>query len=86
MEKAVAWRLMGDLVAELSDKATESGNMNILVRGILSQGQMGRDQVEQRLRKSRMDDEHVLRLVVADAVREERLEQYAESLNPSAKK
>ena len=53
MEKAIAWRMMEDLVAELTDKAEESGTMKILVREILSQGQVVRDQIEHRLRKSR---------------------------------
>ena len=51
--KAIAWRMMEDLVAELTDKAEESGTMKILVREILSQGQVVRDQIEHRLRKSR---------------------------------
>ena len=34
--KAIAWRMMEDLVAELTDKDEESGTMNILVREILS--------------------------------------------------
>ena len=57
MEKAVARRMMGELIIEISNKAADSGDMNILVKEIISQGQMVRDIVEQRLREHRMEDD-----------------------------
>ena len=62
---------------ELIDTAGAVGIMKTLVQEIIDQSQVIRDQVEQRLRKSRLEEEQVLRLVVADAAREERLEDMA---------
>ena len=65
------------VVRQISNKAADSGDMNILVKEIISQGQMVRDIVEQRLREHRMEDEQMLRMVVADTEKEDRLEAMA---------
>ena len=57
MEKAVTRRMVGELVVEISNKAADSVDMNILVKEIISQGQMVRDIGEHRLREHRMEDE-----------------------------
>ena len=74
MEKAVEKRMMAELVEEISSKAADCGDLNIILRDIISRGQDARYMVEQRLRYQRMEEEKVLRLVVADAEKEDRLE------------
>ena len=71
VERAVTCSMVGALLEEVVDTARVVGSMNIMVQEIIDQGQVIRDQVEQRLRRSRLEEEQVLRLVVADAVREE---------------
>ena len=69
--------MIGELIEEISDNAADSGDLNILLKDIISRGQVARDIVEQRLRYHRMEDEQVLRMVVADAEKDDRLEAMA---------
>ena len=77
LERAVTCSMVGALLEDVIDTSGVVGSMNIMVKGIIDQGQVIRDQVEQKLRKSRLEDEQVLRLVVADAVSEERFDDMA---------
>ena len=58
---------------EVVECAGATGSINILVKEIVNQGQSVRNQVEQRLKSNRLEEELILKLVVLDAEREERL-------------
>jgi hypothetical protein len=77
LENAVTCSMVGALLGEMVDTAGSVGCMNVIVKEIINLGQVTRDQVEQKLRKNRLEDERIIRLVVADASREERLEDMA---------
>ena len=47
--------------------------MNIIITEILSHGQEVRDKVERRLRSARMQEEHIMKVMIADVARDERL-------------
>ena len=48
VERAVACSMVGALVEEVIDTAGSVGSMNIMVQDIVDQGQLIRDQVQQR--------------------------------------
>ena len=45
MERAVTANMMGDIVLEMIEKARAAGSMNILIKGIMDQGHVVRNQV-----------------------------------------
>ena len=50
MEKAVEKRMIEELIEEITNNAADSGDLNIMLKDIISRGQVARDIVEQRLR------------------------------------
>ena len=45
MERAVTANMMGDIVLEMMETARAAGSMNILIKGIMDQGHVVRNQV-----------------------------------------
>ena len=77
VERAAACSMLEALVDEMVNKEGAVGSLNIMILEIINQGQEIRDQVERRLRMSRLKEEQILRLVVANVARDERLEDMA---------
>ena len=68
---------MKSIVTEIVDKAAVTGQLNIIITDILDQGQEARDKVERMLRSARMKDEHIMKVMLADIARDDRLEDRA---------
>ena len=51
LERAVTCSMVGALLEDVIDTAGVVGSMNIMVKGIIDQGQVIRDQVEQKTEK-----------------------------------
>ena len=64
-------------VGEVVDKAGAVGHLNNIIIEIIDQGQEVRDLVERRLRNDRLKEVQILKMVIADVARDERLEDRA---------
>ena len=62
--------MMNSIITEVVDKAAVTGQLNIIITDILDQGQEVRDKVERRLRSARMQEEHIMKVMIADEARD----------------
>ena len=75
METAVTVSMMEKLLEEVVAKVEEDGNVNINVNEVEEHGQAFRNRVEEALKSRRRTEEAVLRALVEDGEREQRLEE-----------
>ena len=75
METAVTTSMMEKLLEEVANKAVEDGNMNIIVKDVEEYGQAFRNRVEEPLKSRRRTEEAIMRALVEDGEREQRIEE-----------
>ena len=76
VERSSIMIMMGAFVEEVVDRAGVTGQLNIITE-ILSQCQEVRDKVEWRLKSARLQEEHIMQMMIAEVARDDRLEERA---------
>ena len=80
VRRASAVSMVGSLVGEVVCRAGATGHLNNIIKEIIDQGQDIRNIVGRRLRNDRLKEEQIMKMMIADVAREERLEDRARKI------
>ena len=74
---ASATIMMESLVGEVVERAGMAGHLNNIILEIVNYGQEARNKIERRLRNDRLKEEQIMKVMLAEIARDERLDEKA---------